>query len=88
VPTPGGAAGTYHAATAGGLALLGVAEEQAVAAALILHLVVWSPALIFGLYYFLRSGVNIEHLREVAAESKDAPNLSTKTTHITGEATL
>lgn len=88
VPTPGGAAGTYHAATAGGLALLGVAEEQAVAAAFILHLVVWSPALPFGLYYFLRSGVKVEHLREVAAESKGAPIASTTTTYVTGEATL
>lgn len=75
VPTPGGAAGTYHAATAGGLALLGAAEERAVAAAFVLHLVVWSPALVFGIYFFLRSGVNLGRLREVAAESSAAPTV-------------
>lgn len=88
VPMPGGAAGTYHTTTAFGLTLLGVAKEQAMAATFILHLVVWSPALLFGLYYFLRSGVNLERLREVAAKSKNAPTPSTTTTHVTGEAAI
>jgi uncharacterized protein (TIRG00374 family) len=104
VPTPGGAAGTYHAATAGGLALLGAPEERAVASAFVLHLVVWSPALLFGIYYFLRSGVNFGRLREVAAESSAAPaqhSLSTSptrnpqptqtsstTAHVVGEASV
>lgn len=87
VPTPGGAAGTYHAATAGGLALLGVAEERAVATAFIMHLVVWSPALLFGLYYFLRSGVDFKRLREVAADRDEAP-AQTTTVHVTEEATI
>jgi len=103
VPTPGGAAGTYHAATAGGLALLGAPEERAVASAFVLHLVVWSPALLFGIYYFLRSGVNLGRLREVAAESNAAPaqhssatsptrnpqpiQNSSTTTHVVGEVT-
>lgn len=83
VPTPGGAAGTYHAATAGGLALLGAPEERAVAAAFVLHLVVWSPALVFGIYYFLRSGVNFERLREVAVESDAAPAVHTSSAPFT-----
>ena len=66
VPAPGGAAGTYHAAIAGGLALLGADQEQALAAAFVLHLVVWSPALPFGIYYFVRSGARLGRLREIA----------------------
>ena len=68
VPTPGGGAGTYHAATAYGLtAFLGVAESEAKAATIVLHLVVFGSSLFFGLYYFLRSGVGFARLRELAA---------------------
>jgi uncharacterized protein (TIRG00374 family) len=68
VPTPGGGAGTYHAATAYGLtAYFGVAESEAKAATIVLHLVVFGSALFFGLYYFLRSGVGFARLRELAA---------------------
>ncbi len=64
VPTPGAGAGTYHAATAYGLmAYLGVAETQAKAATLIMHPVVFGPALVFGIYYFLRSDVTFARLR-------------------------
>jgi len=74
VPTPGGGAGTYHAATAYSLiAYFGVAETEAKAATIILNLVVFGMALPFGLYYFLRSGLSLARLRElVAAEEKAA----------------
>lgn len=66
VPTPGGGAGTFHAATAYGLiAYLGVPETEAKAATIVLHLVVFGSALFFGLYYFLRSGLSIARLREL-----------------------
>jgi uncharacterized protein (TIRG00374 family) len=68
VPTPGGGAGTYHAATAYGLmAYLGVGEAEAKAATIVLHLVVFGSALFFGLYYFLRGGVSLARLRGLAA---------------------
>lgn len=67
VPTPGGAAGAFHAATAAGLIFLGVAREQAAAVAIITHLVVFSPAFGFGLYYFLRGDINIARLRELTS---------------------
>jgi hypothetical protein len=51
VPTPGGAAGAFHAATGAGLVLLGVAKEQAAAVAIVLHLVDFGPAAVFGLVY-------------------------------------
>ncbi|HEY0080689.1 MAG TPA: lysylphosphatidylglycerol synthase transmembrane domain-containing protein [Pyrinomonadaceae bacterium] len=74
VPTPGGAAGTYHLATAYGLMFLGVSETEAKATAIVLHLVVFSPAVFFGLYYFLRSDVSLARLRNLASteEAEDA----------------
>jgi len=71
VPTPGGGAGTYHAATAYGLtAYLGVAESEAKAATIVLHLVVFGSSLFFGVYYFLRSGVGFARLRELSAPAE------------------
>jgi hypothetical protein len=74
VPTPGAGAGTYHAATAFGLShYLGYAGEDVQPAVIILHLVVFGSPLLFGLYYFLRSGFSVARLRElVAAEEAEA----------------
>jgi uncharacterized protein (TIRG00374 family) len=63
VPTPGGAAGAFHAVTAAALVLLGVGRDQAAAMAIIMHLVDFSPAAVIGLFYFLRGEVNLERLR-------------------------
>jgi uncharacterized protein (TIRG00374 family) len=69
VPTPGAGAGTYHAATAYGLIkYLGAPENEAKAAVIILHLVVFGSSLFFGLYYFLRSGLSLSRLRGLIAE--------------------
>jgi uncharacterized protein (TIRG00374 family) len=68
VPTPGGAAGAFHAATAGGLIFLGVANpEQAAAASILVHLIAYAPAVFFGFYFFLRGEVNIARLREMTS---------------------
>jgi uncharacterized protein (TIRG00374 family) len=67
VPTPGGAAGAFHAATAGALILLGVGRDQAAAIAIILHLVDFGPAAVFGLFYFLRGDVNLSRLRSLVS---------------------
>lgn len=66
VPTPGGAAGGFHAATAAGLVLLGVPLDQAAAIAIIAHPINFAPALIFALYYILRGDINITRLRELS----------------------
>ncbi len=71
VPTPGGAAGTYHAATAAGLVFLGASRTDAAAASIVLHLVVFAPALFIGLYYFLRSDVSLASLRRLAVTEED-----------------
>lgn len=67
VPTPGGAAGAFHAATAGALILLGVGRDQAAAIAIILHLVDFGPAAVCGLFYFLRGDVNLSRLRSLVS---------------------
>jgi glycosyltransferase 2 family protein len=63
VPTPGGAAGAFHAATVAGLLFLGVAREQAVAISILVHLVDFAPALLFGSYYFVRGQISVARLR-------------------------
>ncbi len=67
VPTPGGAAGAFHAATAAGLIVLGVTKETAAAVSIVMHLVDFGPAVIFGLFYFLRGDINISRLRKLAS---------------------
>jgi uncharacterized protein (TIRG00374 family) len=68
VPTPGGAAGGFHATTKYGLTtFLGVEENQAAAIAIVMHLSYFAPALIFGIYYFLRSDISVARLRQLAA---------------------
>lgn len=65
IPTPGGAAGAFHAATAGALILLGVGKDEAAAISIVLHLVDFAPAALFGLFYFLRGDVNLARLRKM-----------------------
>jgi len=67
VPTPGGAAGAFHAATAAALILLGVGRDQAAAIAIIVHLVDFGPAAVFGVFYFLRGDVNLSRLRSLVS---------------------
>lgn len=63
VPTPGGAAGAFHAATAAGLISLGVQRETAAAISIVLHIVDFGPALVFGVYYIIRGDINLSRLR-------------------------
>jgi hypothetical protein len=67
VPTPGGAAGAFHAATAAGLIFLGVARETAAAIAIVMHFVDFGPAVFFGFFYFIRGDLNLERLRSLAS---------------------
>ncbi|MCA1622270.1 MAG: flippase-like domain-containing protein [Acidobacteria bacterium] len=63
VPTPGGAAGAFHAATAGGLIFLNVEREQAAAVSIVMHLVYFAPALFFGIYYFLHGDISVARFK-------------------------
>ena len=67
VPTPGGAAGAFHAATAAGLLVLGVAREKAAAVSIMMHLVDFGPAVFFGFFYLVRGDINISRLRSLTS---------------------
>lgn len=85
VPTPGGAAGAFHTATAASLLFLKpeIRVEDAAAVSIAMHLVYFAPALIFGVYYFVHGDISVERLRsllssehaveEIESESPD-PN--------------
>ncbi|HXG68386.1 MAG TPA: lysylphosphatidylglycerol synthase transmembrane domain-containing protein [Blastocatellia bacterium] len=65
VPTPGGATGPFHTATAAALIFLGVAQSKAASVAILLHLVVFAPATLFGAYYLFKDGLSLERLRSL-----------------------
>ena len=67
VPTPGGAAGAFHTATAASLLFLrpDIRTEDAAAVSIAMHLVYFAPALVFGLYYFVRGDISIERFRNL-----------------------
>ncbi len=67
VPTPGGAAGAFHTATAGSLMFLrsDLKPELAAAIAITMHLVYFAPAVFFGLYYFFHGDISIERFRSL-----------------------
>lgn len=92
IPTPGGAAGAFHAATAGGLIfLMGDAKgviEQAAAVSIVMHLVYFAPAVIFGLYYFIHGDISIERLKrllltETAMDEPESQNKEPQTVNDT-----
>jgi uncharacterized membrane protein YbhN (UPF0104 family) len=80
IPTPGGAAGAFHAVTGGALILLGVAREQAAALAIVIHLVDFLPGALFGLFYFLRGDVTISRLRLLISAHDREPGIQTVAT--------
>jgi uncharacterized protein (TIRG00374 family) len=70
VPTPGGAAGAYHMATAGGLMMLstGASDDYLKTIAIVLHLIVFGTALPLGIYFVLRGGYSLSRLRAALSE--------------------
>jgi uncharacterized protein (TIRG00374 family) len=62
IPTPGGSAGPFHAATAAALILLGIEKNKAGSVAIILHLVVFAPATVFGVFFAVKDGISIARL--------------------------
>jgi uncharacterized protein (TIRG00374 family) len=70
VPTPGGAAGAFHAATAAGLVFLGRPPNEAAAVSILLHLVAFAPAVVWGLYYFLRGDVSFKRLQRLTSSEE------------------
>lgn len=72
VPTPGGAAGAFHATTAAALIFMNVNRSDAAATAIVMHLVYFAPALFFGLYYFLHGDISWTRFRSmIVGETKE-----------------
>jgi uncharacterized protein (TIRG00374 family) len=67
VPTPGGAAGAFHAATAAGFLFLGVEKELAAAISIVLHLVDFGPAVLFGVIYAIKGDLSRSRLRTLVS---------------------
>ena len=83
VPTPGGAAGAFHTATAASLIFLrqDMRHEDAAAVSIAMHLVYFAPAVVFGLYYFMHGDISIERFRSLLSSEhaveeieSEAPN--------------
>lgn len=72
VPTPGGAAGAFHTATAASLLFLknDIRTEDAAAVSIAMHLVYFAPAIVFGLYYFAHGDISIERFRILLSSDK------------------
>ena len=77
IPTPGGAAGAFHAATAGSLILLGIPSHQAAAISIIMHLVYFAPAVVFGLYYFFHGDISWERFRSLLSSENAEREIKT-----------
>ena len=67
VPTPGGAAGAFHAATAAGLLFLGIDRELAAAVSILMHAIDFGPAVLFGFAYAIRGDLNLSRLRALTS---------------------
>ncbi|HEY0427390.1 MAG TPA: lysylphosphatidylglycerol synthase transmembrane domain-containing protein [Pyrinomonadaceae bacterium] len=65
IPTPGGAAGAFHVVVAYSLSLLNVGQEDGAAVSIVMHLVYFAPALIFGFYYFFHGDISIARFRSL-----------------------
>ncbi|MGC2237793.1 MAG: lysylphosphatidylglycerol synthase transmembrane domain-containing protein [Pyrinomonadaceae bacterium] len=65
IPTPGGAAGAFHAVTAGGLIFLNVPAKDAAAVSIVMHLVYFAPALLFGFYYLFHGDISVAQFRSL-----------------------
>jgi uncharacterized protein (TIRG00374 family) len=78
VPTPGGAAGAFHAALSGGLIFLGVTLGQAAAISITAHLVGFVPALPFAAFYLLRGNINLKTLQHEMSTTTDQANYELK----------
>jgi uncharacterized protein (TIRG00374 family) len=79
VPTPGGAAGAFHTATAASLIFLkpNIKYEDAAAVSIVMHLVYFAPAIFFGLYYLFHGDISIERFRSLMSSDNAAEEIET-----------
>lgn len=87
VPTPGGAAGAFHTATAASLIFLrqDMRYEDAAAIAIAMHLVYFAPAIVFGLYYFIHGDISIERFRSLLSSEHAVEEIESDARNINGQ---
>jgi len=77
VPAPGGSTGPFHAVTAASLVFLGVERNKAASAAIVLHILIFMPALFIGLFFLIKDGLSFSslmkkpHARQPEAEASE-----------------
>ncbi len=88
VPTPGGAAGAFHTATAASLLFLknDTSREDAAAVSIAMHLVYFAPAIVFGLYYFLHGDISIERFRSLLSSEHAVEEIESEAPDLNGQA--
>jgi glycosyltransferase 2 family protein len=77
VPTPGGAAGAFHATAAKGFEFLGLEHNLAAAIAIVYHLIAFGSPLLVGLFYLMRDGIRISQLRAMLAQEMTVETAAT-----------
>jgi hypothetical protein len=75
VPTPGGAAGAFHATTGAALTFMNVNRSDAAAVAIVMHLIYFAPALGFGFYYFLHGDISWTRFRTMIVGDDESSEL-------------
>jgi glycosyltransferase 2 family protein len=71
VPTPGGV-GSYHAAYKFGVvSFFGAPEDQAVAAAIVVHAIAFMPVLVLGLIFMAQDGLSFGSLKTLAGTVRE-----------------
>lgn len=66
VPTPGAVGGFHEALRVGATVFFGASDDQAVAAAIVLHLFSIGPSLLLGLMFAARAGLSVTGMRRLA----------------------
>ena len=86
IPTPGGAAGAFHTATAASLVFLrnDMRPEDAAAVSIAMHLVYFAPAIFFGLYYFLHGDISIERFRSLLSSEHAVEEIESESPNNSG----
>lgn len=86
VPTPGGAAGAFHTATAVALVFLlpDIRHEDAAAVSIAMHLIYFAPALVFGLYYFAHGDMSVERFRSLLSSENAAEEIESEAPNSNG----
>lgn len=87
VPTPGGAAGAFHTATAASLLFLkgDVSREDAAAVSIAMHLVYFAPAIVFGIYYFIHGDISIERFRSLMSSEHAVEEIESESPNVDGQ---